>query len=116
MVALALKENRALVVNKEHNMSKLTESGGHWLRIIRSFMQSKFQNGSRVTWGSEELLDNTNITVRELEMIAERIAESAAKDYDELVEENNRLRKENFLLHAKLSDMKEQERLSNETI
>jgi hypothetical protein len=52
--------------------NRQVNSGGH-LGTVRTWMQCRFINGDRVTWGSEELLLGTGLTVRE--MVAQRIAD-----------------------------------------
>lgn len=55
-------------------------TGGEHLGTMRSWIQWHCHNGSDVTWGSEEPLRFSNITVREMEELAERIKKGCEKD------------------------------------
>lgn len=58
----------------------LLKDGGAWIGRARAWMQSRKHNGSRVTWGSDEVLQPP-MTVRQVEEVA---AVSAAAAINEL--------------------------------
>lgn len=61
-------------------MGKRTEiKGGDHLRIVREFIQSHAINGSSVTWGSMDPVQLSGVTVWDLEMLAQQIADSCQK-------------------------------------
>lgn len=60
-------------------MIRKIESGEH-LRIMREFIQNHALNGSTVTWGSMDHVRLTDVTVWDLEMLAQRIADASRRD------------------------------------
>jgi hypothetical protein len=58
----------------------LLRDGGAWIGRARAWMQNHKHNGSRVTWGSDEVLQPP-MTVRQVEEVA---ADSAAAAINEL--------------------------------
>lgn len=59
----------------------LMKAGGSFLGRIRLFIESKFFNGSRVLFGSKEVLTGGNFTVDELEHLACDIAADTLNEY-----------------------------------
>lgn len=60
---------------------KYTYGGGVHLGVVRSWMQRKFRNGDRVTWGSHnQHLTGTHLTPLEFEHLAIEIAEAVFDD------------------------------------
>jgi len=57
----------------------LKKMGGLWLGAARQWIQSHFMNGSRVTWGSDDVLGR-KLTVSEIEDLAAHVAEAAYKE------------------------------------
>lgn len=73
-------------------MSEYTKNGGPWLGAVRSFLQSRFHNGSYVTWNSSDVLKPA-ATVRDFEEAAERAVNAAFKDIDRMQERIEELQK-----------------------
>lgn len=65
---------------KFSNMVKTAIASGDHLGEIRKWMQWRFVNGDRVTWGSEEFLSGTSLTVREMEELAQRIRDASVRE------------------------------------
>lgn len=59
----------------------MIKSGRH-LAVVRSWIQNNARNGDSVTWGSQEILKLRTISVREMELLAQRIADAAIEDYE----------------------------------
>lgn len=51
------------------------------LGVIRRWIQSNARNGERVIWGSNEFLELKSQSVRDMEYLAEKIADEAVKEY-----------------------------------
>jgi hypothetical protein len=49
------------------------ENGGPHLGVMRRWIQRRFRNGDRVTWGSDEHLTGSELTPRELDQLAVEI-------------------------------------------
>ena len=58
---------------------ELKRKGGEWLGAARKWIQTHFVNGSRVTWGSDDVLER-KLTVSEVEDIAACAVEAAYKE------------------------------------
>lgn len=56
---------------------KLREKGGAHLGNVRGWIQRKFRNGEHVTWGSNDVLEGRQVTVRDIEEVAIIAATSA---------------------------------------
>lgn len=56
-----------------------TKSGNH-LAVIRSWVQRKDRNGSTITWGSQEQVQLSGVTMYELEQLAQQIADASVKE------------------------------------
>ena len=54
--------------------------GAH-IGAIHRWMQRKFQNGERVTWGSMDVLAGSGLTVFEMEEVAQEIKEALFHEY-----------------------------------
>lgn len=59
---------------------ELRNKGGTWLGTVREWMQRKFSNGERVTWGSRDILEGKIMTVSDYEELAQQIAAAAIRD------------------------------------
>ena len=51
------------------------EAGPH-LAVVRNWMKWHARNGESVTWGSHELLELKTLTVRDMEELAQEIADA----------------------------------------
>ena len=58
------------------------QSGKH-LGVVRSWIQSTFTNGERVTWGSTDQLENSGLTVIQMEELAQRILDAVVQEINE---------------------------------
>jgi len=56
------------------------QSGAH-LGAIHRWMQRKFNNGDRVTWGSFDILGGSGLTVYEMEELAQEIKDALFLEY-----------------------------------
>ena len=63
------------------NPFSIMEKGGEWLGTAREWIQCKFNNGSDVTWGSQDVLTGRTITVYDIEQLAARVAAAAINEY-----------------------------------
>jgi hypothetical protein len=72
----------AIEMNKERvTPPMMAQTGGAWLRTVREWMQTEFLNGEDVTWGSEDILSQRrNLTPRDLEWLAAKIASAAVNE------------------------------------
>lgn len=60
----------------------LKNGSGEWLGTVRSFIQRKCTNGETVVWESNDVLTfNGTLTVKEMESLAAKIAESAVNEF-----------------------------------
>lgn len=60
----------------------VNEHGGRWLGYIHEHIQHHYLNGDRVGWGSNDnLIPNRTYTVRELELLAAKIAYNALSEF-----------------------------------
>ena len=66
-------------LNTAHIQSYLQKHGGGYLRTIREWIQRKFINGERVTWGSQDQLRGS-LNVLDLERAALDVAVCAIYD------------------------------------
>lgn len=57
---------------------RAVESGPH-LGLVRNFIQWHAINGSDVTWGSNDLVRFSSVTVDDLEQLAQRIYDAGKK-------------------------------------
>lgn len=69
--------------NKKANNTILYR--GKHLGIIREFMLQKAINGDKLTWGSNDYVCLRPITVKELERLAEEIAQGVIEDIERLI-------------------------------
>jgi len=60
-------------------MNKDTKSGPH-IGKVRSWIQWNFVNGSDVTWGSDDYLQGSSKTVRDMETLAQDIRDVAVAE------------------------------------
>ena len=60
--------------------AELIRRGGAYLAAARGYIQTRFRNGSDVTWGSDDLLEGAPITVRDIEELAAIVAAAAIND------------------------------------
>lgn len=60
-------------------------SGEH-LGAVRSWIQTTFRNGERVTWGSDQELGNSGLTVWQMEFLACRIKDAVVQEIRGMVE------------------------------
>ena len=58
----------------------LARQGGAWLGAARTWMQTRFKNGERVTWGSNDPLEGAPVTVADIEAVAACAAAAALND------------------------------------
>lgn len=65
----------------EKAAERLGQGGEHY-GIIHNWIKSKFRNGCRVTWGSYEFLQGTDLTVIEMEELTLIIALAAAREIE----------------------------------
>lgn len=72
-------------------MSEYTKQGGTWLAAVRSWIQCNCTNGSKVTWGSNDVL-SPNITVKQIEEIAARAVDVSFPEFDLLKKSNYELK------------------------
>lgn len=64
-----------------YDLMYTAEGGENWLSTARSWIQTTFQNGSEVNWGSQDLLKGKQyFTVRDIEMLAARVAAAAINE------------------------------------
>lgn len=54
--------------------------GGEWVAAARRWMQSRFRNGSDVTWGSHDRLEGGPVTVADIEEVAALAAAGALNE------------------------------------
>ena len=52
---------------------ELSRKGGKWLGAARSWLQSNTNNGDRVTWGSNDIIQ-PHLTVKQIEDLAAHVA------------------------------------------
>lgn len=69
-------------IKKDNGHELLAKHGGEWLGIARSWIQWNAHNGDTVTWGSDETLQLRSISVREIEMLAAKIAANIINNLD----------------------------------
>ena len=50
------------------------------LRVVRTWIQGNAYNGDTVHWGSSELLNLRMLTVKDLELLAQSIADATVKE------------------------------------
>lgn len=55
------------------NAQELLKQGGAWLRVAREWLKANKHNGSRVTWGSREVIE-PHMTARDVEDLASHVA------------------------------------------
>lgn len=60
---------------------ELEKQGGAWLAEARTWIQEKALNGESVTWGSQDEVKLTRLTVSDLETLAARIAAAAIREF-----------------------------------
>ena len=65
------------------------EGGGPHLGEVRRWIQWTFNNGSYVTWGTDDQLGNSGLTVRQMERLVERIKDVVIRDVLNEVEKEN---------------------------
>ncbi len=66
------------------------QSGSH-IGAVRNWMQRKFKNGSSVIWGSNDLLENSCLTVNDFEYLSQRIRDVVLREFKiSLKEEENK--------------------------
>ncbi len=58
----------------------LARKGGEWLGAARRWMQSRFNNGSDVAWGSENVLHGGSLRVRDVEELASMVAAATLEE------------------------------------
>lgn len=63
-------------------VGSVIKSGAH-LGVVRRWIQWNARNGSEVTWGSDETLVLQAVTTRDMENLAQQIADAAVKEYKE---------------------------------
>jgi len=63
----------------------MNQRSGPHLGALRSWLQLNAHRGEHLTWGSEEIVALRPQTVRELEDLAERIANAALRDMFEML-------------------------------
>jgi hypothetical protein len=59
----------------------MVKSGKH-LACVRSWIQRKFINGERVTWGSNDVCGVSGLTVLDLEGLAQDIRDAVLKEFN----------------------------------
>ncbi|KKN56086.1 hypothetical protein LCGC14_0575640 [marine sediment metagenome] len=67
-------------------LDRIFQNGGPHLGTVRSWMQRCFHNGNRVTWGSNDQLDNTDLTPRRMERLAEDIKDAVVRKIAEYLD------------------------------
>lgn len=80
---------------QEQQMSEYTSQGGKWLAAVRQWMQHNLQNGDRVIWGSNTIL---NVTARQLEEVAALAVDATFPEMSRLQRENRELEMRLFAL------------------
>jgi hypothetical protein len=63
----------------------LSQKGGKWLGVARSYLQCKAMWGDRLIWGSQ---DSVTLTVKQIEELASEVAAAAfneMEDKDEVI-------------------------------
>ena len=60
---------------------ELARKGGEWLGAARRWIQSRFMNGSDVTWGSLDILKGSPVTVADVEDLAAYVAAAAINEH-----------------------------------
>lgn len=76
-------KNMEELKNYLENLSKARHmdfyrQGGSWLGTIRSWVQSRCFNGDSVSWSSQDFLKFRDITMEEVESLAQEIAAATA--------------------------------------
>lgn len=74
------------------DLSELFACGGPHLGAVRSWIQRTFRNGSRVTWGSNDELADTGLTVRQMEQLAEQIKDAVLDAVKAQIRSSNKKR------------------------
>jgi hypothetical protein len=64
---------------ESNNEIDLKKNGGDWIGAARSWIQSNVQNGSNLTWGSDDICPH--MTVRKIEDLATRVAEASIREF-----------------------------------
>ncbi len=67
------------VIHPPVHSLELSRKGGEWLGAARRWMQSRFANGSDVTWGSNDLLRG-DVTVHDIEDLAATVAAATLRE------------------------------------
>lgn len=57
-------------------------SGGPHLGAVRRWIQWTFRNGDRVTWGSDDELGGSGLTVRQMEELAEKVKDAVLAEVE----------------------------------
>ena len=71
--------------NEMVEKQELKRQGGHWLHAVRTWMQWNCLNGSKVTWGSDEVLRTRygHVTVAQIEDLAAEVAAVAINEHEQ---------------------------------
>lgn len=70
-------------------MSRI-EGGAH-LGVVRNWLKWHAKNGETVTWGSDETLEMKRLTPRDMEQLAQDIADAVKDEISERIQNEERL-------------------------